>query len=384
MPVYSLRRHSVILLIIFALVLLTAPLVRAALDRNQRCVANADSLLRAFAQYSQDYDEQFPTAAAYSSLASLKTVLLPYVKQGTAFQCPANGNAPYTFNAALAGLGNASVSYNDTTEVLRDSKPHLDGRRTVAFLDGHVELGGVTQNPADTDPYCRQRVEQITRGLAQYLQDYDETLPIQQNDDDFRQVVIPYLKSKSVWTCPDTNLLYTLLDKKYRGATLASIPSLMPIITVQDPVPHKSGIVTTGYLDGYVEQRDAKGNIVPPAELQGPQKSLTAIKKLDWALLQYSQDWDERLPIYNSYPELLPILKPYLGKSDRNLLNFMQPTFQVNTNYSGVPQASIANPSETVLLRDVFDFGDGLITVGYADGHAVRVPRYPRLRRTPR
>ena len=265
--------------------------------------------------------------------------------------------------------------------MLRDSKPHLDGRLTVAFLDGHVELGGVTQNPADNDPYCRQRVGQIARALQQYAQDYDETLPPQQNDDAFRQAAIPFVKSKSVWTCPDTNLLYTLLDKKYRGATFASIPDTAPIIVAQDPVPHKSGIVTTGYLDGYVEQKDARGNVIYPNAIPDPQKSLKAIKKLDLALLQYSQDYDERLPIYNSYPELLPILKPYLGGSDRTLLDFKQPTFQVNTNYSGIFLPSIENPTNTIILRDVFDFGDGLITAGYLDGHAERVPRYPRLRR---
>ena len=67
-------------------------------------------------------------------------------------------------------------------------------------------------------------------------------------------------------------------------------------------------------------------------------------KQLGLAFTQYTQDYDECLPIYSNYPDLLQKLYPYLsrGNSSRTFPSFNQPTYVADPAYSGLPLAAIA------------------------------------------
>ena len=361
------------------------PVLSRGLDRNQQCVSNVERISFSLALYAQDYDQRLPLPAAFADIAGFQNLVGPYFKDSSILRCPANGNLPYLFNTALGCK--ALVEFPDfyTVEVARDASPHPDGKGSVSFLDGHAERGGILQFHPDIT--CRENVQKITQAIDEYTQDYDEHTPFQQNDDAFRQAAQVYTngyrpdfsspKGVHVWTCPDTGQLYNL-GKDFRGRSLASFTDTAPIIVAQDAVAHPSGIVTTGYLDGYVEQRGPRG-IAYPSSVPDSDDSLRNFKRLGNALFSYEQDYDERLPLYHDYPELLQSLLPYVNtfNSSRILKSYQQPTYIADPMFSGVTQASIEFPASAIYLRDVYDFGDGFITAGYLDGHAARIPKPP-------
>ncbi len=359
------------------------------LDRNQQCVANLAAISRGISNYAQDYDQRLPLPVAFSSIANFKSVVGIYVIGGSAansdtvYRCPANGNAYYTLNTALGGLVLASLPDGFySVEAARDSKPHPDSSPNIGFIDGHVERSGVDQTP--TNLACRQNAHSVGIATLQYSQDYDERYPLQPNDGAFRDALFPYTKNPRVFVCPDTKQFYTLAQS-FRGKPRYEIPDLSKVALLQDSIPHKNGIVTTGYLDGYVEQRGPDGSLLPPPPagstgLTGQQISLRNFKQLGSALSQYTQDYDERLPVYNNYHDLLQALTPYLPTYDNMgaALNFDQPSYEADPMFSGIQLASIESTADAIYLRDVYDFGDRFITAGYLDGHVKRIPRPPQ------
>ena len=369
-----------VLLAFGCLTALIGPVFSRGLDRNQQCVSNLAAISRGINNYAQDWDEHLPLPVAFTNITLFQNFVGPYFKDNSILRCPANGNLPYLFNAALGGKTLTEFPDLYTVEVARDSKPHPDGKLTVTYLDGHAERGGILQFHLDIT--CRENVQRIAQGIDAYTQDYDEHTPFQQDDDAFRQAAQPYTyhyypdfsapKGFHIWTCPDTQQLYNI-GKDFRGRSLASFPDNSAIIVLQDSVAHRNGVVTTAYLDFYVEQRGPKG-VTYPYPMPSPESSLANFRKFGSALRLYIQDYDERLPVYKDYPDLLSKLYPdYLGHSSRALRELSQPTYQADPMFSGVTQASIEFPASSIILRDVYDFGDGLITVGYLDGHAERI-----------
>ena len=367
---------SAVLLAVGCLTSLISPVFSRGLDRNQQCVSNVKRISLALLQYCQDYDEHLPQPVVFSSLANYQSTLNPYTRDNSVYFCPANGNKPYILNAALGGTTLAQYPNSYIVEIARDSKPHPDGKLTVSFLDGHAERGGVPQFVPDVD--CRQNMKQAYNAFLQYTQDYDMRFPFQPNDADFRQALMPYTRTPRVLICPDTAQFYNI-NRDIRGTTFEAFPDTAPIILFQDSVPHRNGTVTTAYLDGYIEQRGPQGVTFPDSN-PSPDKTLTNFKHLGLALNEYAQDYDEHLPIYNNYPELLQEMKPYLsgsfnGYSSRTFeMLSNQSTYQADPAFSGVSFSSVQFPADAIYLRDVYDFGDGLITVGYIDGHANRIP----------
>ena len=386
---FSLRRNvtgaACVLLTGIALTALIGPVLSRGLDRNQQCVSNLRQISRGVENYAQDYDQRLPQPIAFSSIANFKSLVGIYItgpnppSSDTAYRCPANGNAYYTLNTALGGTGLYQFPDAYTVEVARDSKPHPDGSPNIGYLDGHAERNGVNQTP--TDLACRQNMRQASLAVFAYAQDYDQRFPFAPNDADFRQSLTPYTKTTRVLFCPDTQQPYNI-SQSFRGKSHFEIPDPSPIILFQDATPHHNGIVTTAYLDGYIEQRGANGGLLYPNPNTSytPDVSLSNVKQIGLALQQYIQDYDERLPLYSNYPDLLKALTPYVSPyiGSRGLYNFNQPTYQADPALSGVFIASIQNTADTIFMRDVYNFGDGFITAGYLDGHAKRIPAGPQ------
>lgn len=356
-----------VLFILICCTFLIGPVVHAALDRNQKCVFNAYTVTEALLLYAQDYDEVLPV---FGNASTFRPLILPYTKDNSLFLCPATGNIPFTPNTAMSGKNLASFPNPETVEALRDTKAHPDGKLTISFLDGHVERGGVDQPYADgTTPatQCIKRQRLFYLGLAMYLQDYDEVFPPYQNDTAFKQALDPYIKNKRAYTCPDSGQPF-ILGKQYRGQALSGIADLSPIEVVRDPVKHKSGVTTVTYLDGYTEQRGPQG-IVYPSPIA---ESQVRIQRITQALLAYAQDHAGQLPTYTDYTQFAAQVGPYTQAS-RSLVSPGAQSFQVNLNLSGTNLVSYPNPSAIIVLKDINNYGDGLITVGYLDGSVQRV-----------
>ncbi|RYX82986.1 DUF1559 domain-containing protein [bacterium] len=127
--------------------------------RRASCQSNLKQIGLALQQYSQDYDETLPSA-------DWGTVVLPYLKSESLFQCPetaiTQGTSDYFFNARFLGSSNWNISSPKTLVLIGDGQDdgglnatlaqlpsswradekspawrHLDGAN-YGFADGHV------------------------------------------------------------------------------------------------------------------------------------------------------------------------------------------------------------------------------------------------------
>jgi prepilin-type processing-associated H-X9-DG protein len=121
---------------------------RGGIDQAEpkaECVDRVRGLTEAVFSYMQDYDEQLPVA--YND-AHYQELIYPYVDSRSIFECPAT-KQPYEFNLSINGRSLVSFPLLTLRDVpvLRDTSDHPDGKRTVSFLDGHIEQGGINQPP---------------------------------------------------------------------------------------------------------------------------------------------------------------------------------------------------------------------------------------------
>src|SRR5690242_9277018 len=78
----------------------------------------------------------------------------------------------------------------------------------VIAATGLVGMAAARQSPGPDDTACLVNVKQVGTALMMYIQDYDEVLPPMKSMAGAQKVLIPYIKSNSVFTCPVTNKPY--------------------------------------------------------------------------------------------------------------------------------------------------------------------------------
>ncbi|MBC8143782.1 MAG: hypothetical protein H7Y38_20315 [Armatimonadetes bacterium] len=295
----------------------------------------------------------------------------PYLSGDTRpFRCPANGLRLYTPNPAIAGRTPFSIPGFYDTELIRDSAPHGDRLFTVGFGDGHVERGGVDQEHPDSS--CFNRVVRINNSVLQYVQDYDETLPSATNAVALRAQLRPYLVgSVRSFTCPDTLSAYPY-NFALAGRPLRSFPATTE--TFKDTARHRSGLFTTGYVNGAVRQVTPTGVVVRPVPLTPGQLSERRIRQMALAMLQYSQDYDEKLPPMQTLAAFRAATEPYVQDTSIYTSPGANP-FVLRPELSGVSLQSIPNVTAIEWIRDANNYGDPFIRVGFVDGHVEVVSR---------
>src|SRR5258708_643646 len=71
---------------------------------------------------------------------------------------------------------------------------------------------------------CRSNLKQYALGILMYVQDYDERYPPMKQPAQVEHRVMPYIKNKAVFSCPDTGAEY-LPNPALNYGNLASIKS---------------------------------------------------------------------------------------------------------------------------------------------------------------
>ncbi len=108
--------------------------------RRAECQSNLKQISLGILQYTQDYDEHYPTG---TTMAEWKPKLMPYLNGNEQiFVCPTHtgANESYEINPALSGLELGKINSPSQTPMIYepDSALHLDGSN-MAFADGHVK-----------------------------------------------------------------------------------------------------------------------------------------------------------------------------------------------------------------------------------------------------
>ncbi|HLV79591.1 MAG TPA: hypothetical protein VKT32_04890 [Chthonomonadaceae bacterium] len=220
-------------------------------DVNAECAGNLGKVGTGIAEYVQDYDDTFPIV---HNGADLQSAILPYVGDPNTFVCPAT-QLLYKPIGKWSGQTLASIGKDPHhIGVVMDAKPHPDGYSSVGYLDGHVVRGGHDYQP-DSNTECIDNVTKTTTGLLIYVQDYDETLPVNMNTSAaFERDLLPFVSGYRFFRCPVTGQHY-LPNGALSGASLAQINDPSTVEVQHDAKPHPNGLSTYSYLDGHVVQK---------------------------------------------------------------------------------------------------------------------------------
>ena len=163
-------------------------------------------------------------------------------------------------------------------------------------------------------------------------------------------------------------------------------------------------LVNTAIVGAMTDVRafDARLDVIDNSALNAPQRvqareqaagqiSTSNLKQIGLALIQYTQDWDEKYPPMRSAQSMAQIkresalpydapglrtaqqaLYPYIKNTDV----FAHPTtrqlYRPNLNLSGRSMATIEDLSKTVAFYEASPASDGTRAVAYADGHVKR------------
>lgn len=103
--------------------------------------------------------------------------------------------------------------------------------------------------------------------------------------------------------------------------------------------------------------------------------SMSNMKQLGLATLQYAQDHGEKLPRMDSQENFKAALSKYILQENYDV--FLDPQtktpYILNKKLSGKSLDTINDPAHTELMRSPGDY-NGFVLVGYVDGHVRAVP----------
>lgn len=121
----------------------TTPVAVAQVVQDQspaqtRAVSNAKQLALGSLMYCSDYDDVLPYV---QSVVTVKEVTYPYMKNLDVWKT-GNPASQWRFNMCLGGVSQTEIAEPASTPLFYESAPWADGRRVVAFADGHVKLVG--------------------------------------------------------------------------------------------------------------------------------------------------------------------------------------------------------------------------------------------------
>jgi hypothetical protein len=338
----------------FLFCLSSAPPLRAAsaipFAPSDLTIGRAHELSLAFTDYSEDNNENFPPM---TSAAAFDAALAPYVHDSNAYYSADTGQ-PFVPNAALTGNEYGQLAAQGPTPIFQDDPTGQSA--VVAFLDGHIEYGGV--ETGDPVQVSLSRARALVLGVAQYSQDNNETLPDMETQSAFETAIEPYVIAPFDFTDNLTGQ-YFIPNADLSGMEERSItqnPATVPVVSDLSPAP--DGLTTIAYLDGHA---------VHGAAVQPVPSATDSIKDLGLAIEEYIEDYNETLPPLDSETALEAAVTPYIGFGNP----FLSPSglpYNLNSSLSGESIADISNPSQVWLLADTVENPNGTLNTVFVDG----------------
>lgn len=109
-------------------------------DMERKRTATVSSLKQislGMIMYTADWDDEIPWV---QSTAAAKYVTMPYIKNDTLWQTQNPNGGEFRFNMALAGVSSTAIEAPAEEVLYYESKEWPDGKRCVAYADGHVRI----------------------------------------------------------------------------------------------------------------------------------------------------------------------------------------------------------------------------------------------------
>lgn len=98
---------------------------------------NAKQLALGMIMYITDYDDVYPKV---NSTGEVQKLIWPYLKNDEVFKTNNSRGSTFRFNMRLSGKSMDSIEIPSETPLFFESNSWSDGRRIVAYVDGHVKF----------------------------------------------------------------------------------------------------------------------------------------------------------------------------------------------------------------------------------------------------
>lgn len=134
-------------------------------NNQKQTFSNIKQIALATMLYASDYDDVTPYV---QNTKTVQTVTAPYVKNMDVWKTLNPNGGRILFNIALGGVATSSIPAPAEAIMYYESNPWPDGRRCVAFADGHAKI-------VDEPEWLRLKVTLITK----YKRTAARPLPLQ-------------------------------------------------------------------------------------------------------------------------------------------------------------------------------------------------------------
>lgn len=154
-------------------------------------------------------------------------------------------------NLRTAGSLNDIRPFDMQQEISAGMGPETGSK--FAFETKTVEAGDTTVSTVESDSQSVRSLKQLSLGLIQYVQDYDENLPPMKDAATVKKALLPYVKDKQVFVQPDTQRPYkvnTSLSKR----SLASFNDPATMVIFYEDAPDADNMRAVAFLDGHVKR----------------------------------------------------------------------------------------------------------------------------------
>jgi prepilin-type processing-associated H-X9-DG protein len=117
---------------------------------------------------------------------------------------------------------------------------------------------------------CQSNLKQISLGVLQYVQDYDEVFPNAATDEEFKQDLQPYLQNTEIFVCPSDTTGSTnsyVYNKELIGVSVEDLldPASTPMAWDKDSTQHLQGR-NVAFADGHIKwyrEEEAQDLLLP-------------------------------------------------------------------------------------------------------------------------
>ena len=155
--------------------------------------------------------------------------------------------------------------------MIRNKHFHFKLACSLTLMAGAATLA-FTQSRENQEA-CQQNLKQFSLGLLMYMQDYDEMLPPMKMPAQVHNRVHPYIKNRSVFSCPESRTYY-LPNPALNYVNLVSIESPAEFVMLRDSQPHtrEDGKKhwNVAYVDGHVRPLTTEPKLGKPAPTPRP------------------------------------------------------------------------------------------------------------------
>ena len=124
-------------------------------------------------------------------------------------------------------------------------------------LAGSLAVAGVRTQTSRMEVLCTTQLKQVGLATAIYCADYDEKFPYSSNPAKVQEMLYPYTKDKSYFTCPQSNKPFLFNKALFRNPAVSlqkHLKAMPATVAAYDPKAHANKSWGVVFGDGHAKR----------------------------------------------------------------------------------------------------------------------------------